>query len=89
MILESKPLHKKKKRLARKTKEQGSDGSPQVRKTLNTINTPKETQVKRTKSVLHFFIYVNTTLFFLCHNFALVYGVLSGLHFFCEVAAPS
>uniref|UniRef100_A0A673ABL1 Serine/threonine kinase 32A n=1 Tax=Sphaeramia orbicularis TaxID=375764 RepID=A0A673ABL1_9TELE len=31
MILESKPLHKKKKRLARKTKDQGSDGSPQVR----------------------------------------------------------
>uniref|UniRef100_A0A8C1K6Z3 Serine/threonine kinase 32A n=2 Tax=Cyprinus carpio TaxID=7962 RepID=A0A8C1K6Z3_CYPCA len=30
MILESKPLHKKKKRLARKTKESGSDGSPQV-----------------------------------------------------------
>lgn len=30
MILESKPLHKKKKRLARKTKDQGSDGSPQV-----------------------------------------------------------
>ncbi|MEQ2301098.1 Serine/threonine-protein kinase 32A, partial [Ameca splendens] len=30
MILESKPLHKKKKRLARKTREQGSDGSPQV-----------------------------------------------------------
>ncbi|XP_037544191.1 serine/threonine-protein kinase 32B [Nematolebias whitei] len=29
MILESKPLHKKKKRLARKTREQGSDGSPQ------------------------------------------------------------
>uniref|UniRef100_H3BXK1 Protein kinase domain-containing protein n=1 Tax=Tetraodon nigroviridis TaxID=99883 RepID=H3BXK1_TETNG len=29
MILESKPLHKKKKRLARKTKDQGSDGSPQ------------------------------------------------------------
>lgn len=29
MILESKPLHKKKKRLARKTKEQGSDGSPE------------------------------------------------------------
>uniref|UniRef100_A0A674N479 Serine/threonine kinase 32A n=1 Tax=Takifugu rubripes TaxID=31033 RepID=A0A674N479_TAKRU len=28
MILESKPLHKKKKRLARKTKDQGSDGSP-------------------------------------------------------------
>lgn len=34
MILESKPLHKKKKRLARKTKEQGSDGSPQVKQTL-------------------------------------------------------
>lgn len=32
MILESKPLHKKKKRLARKNKEQGSDGSPQVKK---------------------------------------------------------
>lgn len=31
MILESKPLHKKKKRLARKTRDQGSDGSPQVR----------------------------------------------------------
>ncbi|KAG8008541.1 Serine/threonine-protein kinase 32A, partial [Nibea albiflora] len=31
MILESKPLHKKKKRLARKSKDQGSDGSPQVR----------------------------------------------------------
>lgn len=30
MILESKPLHKKKKRLARKTRESGSDGSPQV-----------------------------------------------------------
>ena len=30
MILESKPLHKKKKRLAKKTKDQGSDGSPQV-----------------------------------------------------------
>ncbi|XP_038158158.1 serine/threonine-protein kinase 32A [Cyprinodon tularosa] len=29
MILESKPLHKKKKRLARKTREHGSDGSPQ------------------------------------------------------------
>ncbi|XP_017347318.1 serine/threonine-protein kinase 32A isoform X1 [Ictalurus punctatus] len=29
MILESKPLHKKKKRLARKTRDQGSDGSPQ------------------------------------------------------------
>ncbi|XP_051536579.1 serine/threonine-protein kinase 32B-like isoform X4 [Myxocyprinus asiaticus] len=29
MILESKPLHKKKKRLARKTIENGSDGSPQ------------------------------------------------------------
>ncbi|KAA0720536.1 Serine/threonine-protein kinase 32A [Triplophysa tibetana] len=29
MILESKPLHKKKKRLARKTRENGSDGSPQ------------------------------------------------------------
>ncbi|TKS83076.1 Serine/threonine-protein kinase 32A [Collichthys lucidus] len=29
MILESKPLHKKKKRLARKSKDQGSDGSPQ------------------------------------------------------------
>ncbi|XP_026089953.1 serine/threonine-protein kinase 32B [Carassius auratus] len=29
MILESKPLHKKKKRLARKTRESGSDGSPQ------------------------------------------------------------
>ncbi|KAK0140532.1 Serine/threonine-protein kinase 32A [Merluccius polli] len=29
MILESKPLHKKKKRLAKKTKDQGSDGSPQ------------------------------------------------------------
>ncbi|XP_036793658.1 serine/threonine-protein kinase 32A-like [Oncorhynchus mykiss] len=29
MILESKPLHKKKKRLARKTREQGSNGSPQ------------------------------------------------------------
>ncbi|TSY69819.1 Serine/threonine-protein kinase 32A [Bagarius yarrelli] len=29
MILESKPLHKKKKRLARRTKEPGSDGSPQ------------------------------------------------------------
>ncbi|XP_046876558.1 serine/threonine-protein kinase 32A-like [Hypomesus transpacificus] len=29
MILETKPLHKKKKRLARKTREQGSDGSPQ------------------------------------------------------------
>uniref|UniRef100_A0A4W5N125 Serine/threonine kinase 32A n=1 Tax=Hucho hucho TaxID=62062 RepID=A0A4W5N125_9TELE len=31
MILESKPLHKKKKRLARKTREQGSNGSPQVK----------------------------------------------------------
>lgn len=30
MILESKPLHKKKKRLARKNRDQGSDGSPQV-----------------------------------------------------------
>ncbi|XP_077360435.1 serine/threonine-protein kinase 32B [Festucalex cinctus] len=29
MILESKPLHKKKKRLARKTRDQASDGSPQ------------------------------------------------------------
>ncbi|XP_041949793.1 serine/threonine-protein kinase 32A [Alosa sapidissima] len=29
MILESKPLHKKKKRLARKTRDNGSDGSPQ------------------------------------------------------------
>ncbi|KAL2094801.1 hypothetical protein ACEWY4_009520 [Coilia grayii] len=29
MILESKPLHKKKKRLARKSKDNGSDGSPQ------------------------------------------------------------
>ncbi|KAL0994759.1 hypothetical protein UPYG_G00126810 [Umbra pygmaea] len=29
MILESKPLHKKKKRLARKSREQGSNGSPQ------------------------------------------------------------
>ncbi|KAI7795575.1 putative serine/threonine-protein kinase 32A [Triplophysa rosa] len=29
MILESKPLHKKKKRLAKKTRENGSDGSPQ------------------------------------------------------------
>ncbi|XP_077402160.1 serine/threonine-protein kinase 32A isoform X2 [Vanacampus margaritifer] len=29
MILESKPLHKKKKRLARKSRDQGSDGSPQ------------------------------------------------------------
>uniref|UniRef100_A0AAY4BUX0 Protein kinase domain-containing protein n=1 Tax=Denticeps clupeoides TaxID=299321 RepID=A0AAY4BUX0_9TELE len=35
MILESKPLHKKKKRLARKTRENGSDGSPQVQK-INT-----------------------------------------------------
>ncbi|XP_035287727.1 serine/threonine-protein kinase 32A [Anguilla anguilla] len=32
MILESKPLHKKKKRLARKTKEQGSNSSPQTDK---------------------------------------------------------
>ncbi|TRY99348.1 hypothetical protein DNTS_026401 [Danionella cerebrum] len=31
MILESKPLHKKKKRLARKTRESNSDGSPQNR----------------------------------------------------------
>ncbi|KAL4659734.1 serine/threonine-protein kinase 32B-like isoform X1 [Arapaima gigas] len=31
MILESKPLHKKKKRLARRTRESGSDSSPQVR----------------------------------------------------------
>ncbi|CAL8276062.1 unnamed protein product [Arctogadus glacialis] len=30
MILESKPLHKKKKRLAKKTKDQGSDSSPQA-----------------------------------------------------------
>lgn len=37
MILESKPLHKKKKRLARKTKDQGSDGSPQVRLYSTTI----------------------------------------------------
>ncbi|XP_076843095.1 serine/threonine-protein kinase 32B isoform X2 [Brachyhypopomus gauderio] len=29
MILESKPLHKKKKRLARKSRENGSEGSPQ------------------------------------------------------------
>lgn len=36
MILESKPLHKKKKRLARKTREQGSDGSPQVKPPLTT-----------------------------------------------------
>lgn len=39
MILESKPLHKKKKRLARKTRDQGSDGSPQVR--LLTLNVKK------------------------------------------------
>uniref|UniRef100_A0A6Q2Z589 Protein kinase domain-containing protein n=1 Tax=Esox lucius TaxID=8010 RepID=A0A6Q2Z589_ESOLU len=31
MILESKPLHKKKKRLARKTREQGHSGSPEVK----------------------------------------------------------
>ncbi|RXM98536.1 Serine/threonine-protein kinase 32B [Acipenser ruthenus] len=31
MILESKPLHKKKKRLAKKLKENGADNSPQVR----------------------------------------------------------
>uniref|UniRef100_A0A8C9U8P6 Serine/threonine kinase 32A n=1 Tax=Scleropages formosus TaxID=113540 RepID=A0A8C9U8P6_SCLFO len=31
MILESKPLHKKKKRLARRTREPSSDSSPQVR----------------------------------------------------------
>uniref|UniRef100_A0AAY5ES59 Protein kinase domain-containing protein n=1 Tax=Electrophorus electricus TaxID=8005 RepID=A0AAY5ES59_ELEEL len=30
MILEAKPLHKKKKRLARKSRENGSEGSPQV-----------------------------------------------------------
>uniref|UniRef100_A0A667WXB6 Serine/threonine kinase 32A n=1 Tax=Myripristis murdjan TaxID=586833 RepID=A0A667WXB6_9TELE len=34
MILESKPLHKKKKRLARKTRDQGSDGSPQTVKNV-------------------------------------------------------
>lgn len=38
MILESKPLHKKKKRLARKTKDQGSDGSPQVRRNTEHSN---------------------------------------------------
>ena len=38
MILESKPLHKKKKRLARKTKDQGSDGSPQVRLSIRNIH---------------------------------------------------
>lgn len=37
MILESKPLHKKKKRLARKTRDQGSDGSPQVRPSTTNI----------------------------------------------------
>ncbi|XP_002666127.2 serine/threonine-protein kinase 32B [Danio rerio] len=40
MILESKPLHKKKKRLARKTRENGSDGSPQnghIQQRLETV----------------------------------------------------
>ncbi|XP_056097630.1 serine/threonine-protein kinase 32A [Rhinichthys klamathensis goyatoka] len=40
MILESKPLHKKKKRLARKTRENGSDGSPQngqIQQRLDTV----------------------------------------------------
>ncbi|CAM4672184.1 unnamed protein product [Leuciscus chuanchicus] len=40
MILESKPLHKKKRRLARKTKENGSDGSPQngqIQQRLETV----------------------------------------------------
>lgn len=47
MILESKPLHKKKKRLARKTKDQGSDGSPQVR--LSTINIKYGNSTSHTK----------------------------------------
>ncbi|CAL8400250.1 unnamed protein product [Boreogadus saida] len=40
MILESKPLHKKKKRLAKKTKDQGSDGSPQPGPGSNTAACP-------------------------------------------------
>lgn len=48
MILESKPLHKKKKRLARKTRDQGSDGSPQVRLSIrNTVSTHYNRRMKR------------------------------------------
>uniref|UniRef100_A0A8C3A1T0 Serine/threonine kinase 32A n=1 Tax=Cyclopterus lumpus TaxID=8103 RepID=A0A8C3A1T0_CYCLU len=52
MILESKPLHKKKKRLARKNKDQGSDGSPQV--SLLTLNAIIQlNDVERTHTCTH------------------------------------
>ncbi len=47
MILESKPLHKKKKRLARKTRDQGSDGSPQVRLSATNKVTTHQAKIKR------------------------------------------
>ncbi|XP_017347320.1 serine/threonine-protein kinase 32A isoform X2 [Ictalurus punctatus] len=63
MILESKPLHKKKKRLARKTRDQGSDGSPQgFRLTVLLVNQNQNQYImkreqRQKQSQINIFIY--------------------------------